>query len=141
MREKLRKGPPDPYPSMCCNIKPTCSHTNTDKHRKHDYKARVCVPHPQTPRFGCFSPSFLCTLLRPETASPPIRDTCSSGPDSPSGLPSRCSGAPAPLEPQTPPGFVVRRPLSFYLHGGAASDAAGVQRIFGRTPACNAFGP
>lgn len=27
------------------------------------------------------------------------------------------------------------------MHGGAGTDAAGVQRILGRTPTTNAFGP
>lgn len=59
-------------------------------------------------RYRSYSPiaacsSFLCTL-RPKTASP-IRNTCSSGSRSPSGLPSRPSDVSATPELLTPPGF------------------------------------
>lgn len=57
--------------------------------------------------------SFLCTL-RPKRL-PPIRNTCSSGSRSPSGLPSRPSDVSATPELLTPPGFHLWSPVFGFI--------------------------
>lgn len=64
---------------------------------------------------------------------PPIRNTCSSGSRSPSGLPSRRSDVSATPELITPPGFHGSPFFLIYWDGGAGTDAAWVERIFVRT--------
>lgn len=117
MREEQSQGPP-PVPGLhrryidnkvingIHKTKPTSNWENPDSNLKIFASNRSPCRIHKLPQFRSRFPSFLCTL-RPETASP-IRDTCSSRPGSPSGLPSRCTNAPAPLEQQTPPVFLLR---------------------------------
>lgn len=73
-------------------------------------KRRWCLSvdtgHPPTPQFRCFSPSFVPSFVHYRSAlrGLSIRDTCSSGPSSPSGLPSRCSDAPCAAGAANPAG-------------------------------------
>lgn len=83
-------------------------------------------PHPRTTQIAAFSSSFVHYALK---RLPPIRDTCSSGSGSPSGLPCRRSDVSATAELLTTPGCPLGSPVFWFI---------GTAELVLMLPECNA---